>query len=39
MGHSGSTYTEETMYAYAANGETKKRSLNTGDIAGIDGLY
>src|SRR6185295_18238098 len=31
MGHSPSTATEETMYAYAGFGETKKRSLNAGD--------
>lgn len=39
MDHPGATYTEETMYAYASPGETKKRDLNTGDVAGIDGLY
>lgn len=38
MGHSGGC-TEETMYAYASNGETKKRDLNSGDIAGINALY
>jgi hypothetical protein len=30
---------EETMYGYASNGETKKRTLNAGDIAGIQALY
>lgn len=30
---------EETMYGYAANGETKKRDLNAGDIAGANLLY
>lgn len=30
---------EETMYGYATEGETKKRDLNTGDIAGIKNLY
>ena len=39
MGHPSSTCTEETMYAFAANEETKKRDLNTGDIAGIKALY
>ena len=39
MGHPSSTCTEETMYAYGNNGETKKRDLNTGDIAGISALY
>ena len=31
--------TDETMYGYADNGETKKRDLNTGDIQGINNLY
>jgi hypothetical protein len=31
--------TEETMYAYTGIGETKKRSLNEGDISGIHLLY
>lgn len=30
---------EETMYGYAASGETKKRDLNSGDITGISQLY
>jgi hypothetical protein len=30
---------EETMYGYAANGETKKRTLEAGDINGIKDLY
>lgn len=30
---------EQTMYGYATYGETKKRTLNTGDIAGIQELY
>ncbi len=30
---------EQTMYGYASNGETKKRTLNTGDIAGVKELY
>ncbi|MCI0497022.1 MAG: matrixin family metalloprotease [Thermoplasmata archaeon] len=30
---------EQTMYGYAETGETKKRDLNTGDIAGIQFLY
>ncbi len=30
---------EETMYGYADNGETNKRDLNAGDIAGITELY
>jgi hypothetical protein len=30
---------EETMYGYCAKGETKKRTLATGDIAGIRHIY
>jgi len=30
---------EQTMYGYATNGETKKRTLEAGDIAGIQELY
>ena len=37
--HPDLTCTDETMYAYAAEGETKKRTLNDGDIAGIKALY
>ncbi len=29
----------ETMYGYASNGETQKRNLYDGDIAGIQSLY
>ncbi|MDO8628551.1 MAG: matrixin family metalloprotease [Nanoarchaeota archaeon] len=39
LGHPTSTCTEETMYAYANYGETKKRDLNNGDITGIYNLY
>ncbi|EIJ66178.1 hypothetical protein BD31_I1702 [Candidatus Nitrosopumilus salaria BD31] len=39
MGHPDSTCTLETMYAYASNGETIKRDLYTGDIAGVNRLY
>jgi hypothetical protein len=39
LGHPSGSCTEETMYAYASLGETKKRDLNAGDIAGINGLY
>ena len=46
LGHSaglGDLYTDEcseqTMYGYASYGETKKRSLEAGDIAGIQKLY
>lgn len=33
------TCTEETMYGYADYGETKKRDLNSGDVAGMSSLY
>jgi hypothetical protein len=39
MDHPESTCTDETMYAYASNGEVKKRDLNDGDKAGIKALY
>jgi hypothetical protein len=39
LGHPSNTCTEETMYAFASLGETKKRDLNAGDVQGIDGLY
>jgi hypothetical protein len=34
-----SVATEETMYDYSMEGESKKRTLNTGDIAGVQELY
>ncbi|MGQ0794665.1 MAG: matrixin family metalloprotease [Nitrosopumilaceae archaeon] len=39
MGHPADSCSNETMYRYASLGETKKRDLNTGDIAGINALY
>lgn len=33
------TCSEETMYGYAALGETKKQTLNTGDTTGVNQLY
>ena len=39
MGHPSNSCTEETMFAYGTEGETKKRDLNTGDIQGINNLY
>lgn len=41
MGHTPTSTAcqNETMYPYAANGETVKRDLGPGDIAGIDKLY
>lgn len=32
-------WSEQTMYGYATHGETKKRTLESGDIAGIQALY
>ncbi len=34
-----SSDSEETMYGYGSIGETKKRTLNAGDIAGIRHIY
>jgi len=34
-----SSASDETMYGYSTEGETKKRDLFTGDIAGIQELY
>jgi Matrixin len=39
LDHPANSCTEETMYAYVDFGETKKRTLNTGDIEGINALY
>lgn len=39
MDHPDDSCTEETMYAYADTGETKKRSLESGDKAGVTELY
>lgn len=39
MGHPDDSCTEETMYRFAALGETKKQTLEAGDIAGITELY
>ena len=39
MDHPSDSCTEETEYRFSANGEIKKRTLNAGDIAGINGLY
>jgi hypothetical protein len=41
LGHPRSTAacSNETMYAYVATGETKKRDLNTGDVQGILSIY
>jgi len=39
MGHPDDSCIEETMYRYAGFGETKKRTLEAGDKAGIAELY
>jgi len=39
LDHPANTCTQETMYAYVDFGETHKRTLNDGDIAGINALY
>jgi hypothetical protein len=39
LGHPADTYTEETMFRFAEEGETKKRTLHSGDIVGIKKLY
>ena len=39
MGHPPDGCANETMYRFATEGETKKRDLNSGDIAGINDLY
>ena len=39
LGHPSDACKEETMYRFATVGETKKRDLHAGDIAGINDLY
>ena len=39
LAHPADTCADETMYAFADWDETQKRSLNAGDIAGINDLY
>lgn len=39
LSHPGDTCTEETMFAFATDGETKKQTIESGDIAGIQNLY
>jgi hypothetical protein len=39
LGHPADTCTAETMYRFAGWGETKKRTLEAGDIAGINAKY
>ncbi len=39
LSHPADTCTEETMYRFTTEGETKRRTLNPGDIAGVNSLY
>ena len=39
MAHPSDSCTEESEYRFTTEGETKKRTLNPGDIGGIKGLY
>lgn len=39
LGHPDNTCTDETMYAFATEGEDTKRDLHAGDIAGVKSLY
>ena len=39
LGHPEDSCTEETMYRFAETGETKKQTLEAGDIAGVNDLY
>jgi hypothetical protein len=39
MGHPDDSCSEETMYRFSQEGETKRRTLNAGDIDGIKALY
>ena len=39
MGHPSDECTEETMFRFASAGETKKQTLEAGDITGINSLY
>jgi len=39
MGHPSDACIEETMFRFSTQGETKRRTLHAGDIAGIKKLY
>ncbi len=39
MDHPDDSCSEETMYRFSQQGETNRRTLHTGDIAGINKLY
>ena len=34
-----STYVNNTMYGYGSKGETKKDTLTTGDVSGVNAIY
>jgi len=39
LGHPADSCTEESMFRFASEGEDKKRTLEVGDIAGVNALY
>ena len=39
LGHPDDSCTQETMFRFAGLGETNKRTLEAGDIAGVSDLY
>jgi len=39
LGHPADSCAEESMYRFAGEGEDKKRTLEAGDIAGVNNLY
>ena len=39
LAHPDNTCTEETMYAFASEGEIKKQTLEAGDLTGLEKLY
>jgi len=39
LGHPDDSCTEETMYRFGSEGETKKQTLEAGDITGVNKLY
>ena len=39
LGHPGDSCTEETMFRFVSEEETKKRDLTAGDIDGVNALY
>ncbi len=39
LGHPRDTCVDESMYRFVSFGETKKRTLNTGDINGVNKVY